>query len=283
MLKLGVWQTVKIQRITPIGAYVNDDEAAHDDILLPIRQVDKKAKAGDELRVFLYRDSDDRLITTINPVKILWHEVKRLEVIDVNSVGAFLDWGLEKDLFLPFQEQVSKVKTGDHVLVALVEDITRRLLATMKITPFLKTDSTYRLNDFVQGTIYALDDNNQGLVAVDDCYQGILSKSNDHNQLKLKQHVSGYVESITPEGVLVIKSRKHAYLVMDQDSILILEYLKAHDGFCELNDKSDPRRIVETFNLSKAAFKRAIGTLYKQKKITINPEGIRLANDAEAQ
>lgn len=177
-LKLGEKQTLVIVKKVEFGVYLATKEAPDDKVLLPAKQVPAGAKVGDEVEVFLYRDSSDRLIATTRTPKLIMGQVALLTVVQIGKVGAFLDWGLEKDLFLPFKQQTRKVKAGDQVLSSLYIDKSGRLCATMNVYEHLRTDSPYKKDDKVTGRIYEISKNFGAFVAVDDCFSALIPKRN---------------------------------------------------------------------------------------------------------
>ena len=203
--------------------------------------VPKDVEVGDPVEVFLYKDSSDRLIATTQEPKITLDELAVLKVADTGRIGAFLDWGLEKDLLLPFKEQTAKVKKGDEVLVALYVDKSGRLCATMKVYEKLRTDSPYKKDDHVEGIIYETSDNFGVFVAVDNCYSAL-----------------------------------KAFLQMDEDAALIMKRMEEYGGKLPFNDKADPELIKQEFGLSKNAFKRAVGRLLKEGRIKISEKNIEM-------
>ena len=174
MIRLGEIQTLRIIKKVDFGVYLYDGEDEAERVLLPIKQVPMQAQVGDEVEVFLYRDSKDRLITTTARPKLTLHHVARLKVAQVGKVGAFLDWGLEKELLLPYREQTRKVSAGEECLAALYIDKSNRLCATMNVYPYLSTESPYRKEDRVKGTVYEISRNFGAFVAVDDQYSGLI-------------------------------------------------------------------------------------------------------------
>ncbi len=275
MIQIGVRQSLTIVSETTFGVYLADEENKDYKVLLPRKQVPKEAKVGDALDVFVYRDSDDRLIATVNTPFLTLGETARLTVKQVTKIGAFLDWGLEKDLLLPFHEQTFRVAEGETCLAALYLDKSSRLCATMKVYPYLRTDSPYGEGDRVEGVVYDKSDNFGMFVAVDDRYSGLIPKKEVHGGLEPGRRVSCRVTSVRPDGKLNLSHREKAYLQMDEDAALVLETINAYDGVLPFNDKASPRIIERETGLSKAAFKRAVGRLLKQGRISITPTGIR--------
>ena len=268
---LGKKQTLAVVKKTEFGVYLGTEEER---VLLPRKQVPEGTQVGDEIEVFLYRDSKDRLIATTNEPKIQLGEVKLLRVKDTGAIGAFLDWGLEKDLFLPFKQQTVKVKKGDQCLVSLYVDKSGRLCATMKLYNRLRQDSPYKKDDVVRGTIYETSGNFGVFVAVDDCYSALIPKREAYGDLKVGQEIEARVSRVHEDGKLDLSVRKKAFLQMDEDAQKILEKMEELGGALPFTDKAAPEQIKEELGLSKNAFKRAVGRLLKEQKIQITEKAI---------
>ncbi len=270
MIEVGRSITLNISRITPQGAYLSDGER---DVLLPKKQVPSDTEPGDALTVFIYRDSKDRIISTINEPFIHLHEVARLKVKETTKIGAFLDIGLERDLLLPFHEMTSKHEAGDSVLVAMYADKSDRLCATEKIYEYLKKDAPYKKDDEVSGTLYEISRNFGAFVAVDDEYSALIPAREFAGEAGPGDKVTCRVTGVLEDGRLNLSIRKKAYLQMGDDAGKIYEMI-IRDGRLPFTDKADPGIIKEETGLSKAAFKRAVGHLLKEKKIIIKEDGI---------
>lgn len=284
MLELGKKQRLSIIKKVDFGVYLAEHmpaggEAAKDmeKVLLPAKQVPEEFDVGDSLEVFLYKDSKDRLIATVNKPLITLGEVARLKVAQVTKIGAFLSWGLEKDLFLPFKEQTKRVKTGEEILAALYVDKSGRLAATMKLYPYLETGADYAKDDMVTGTVYELARGFGAYVAVDDRYQGMIPAKEPWNGIEPGDEITARVTAVKEDGKLDLSLRQKAYMQMDPDGEKILAILKEKGGCLLLGDKSSPEEIREALGMSKNEFKRAIGHLYKQKQIRIGEKEIHLA------
>lgn len=277
MMELGKYQTLEVVKKTDFGLYLSEigTDGKHS-VLLPQKEAPDKIQIGDQLKVFLYRDSEDREIATTAQVPVTIGELAVLEVKEVNQIGAFLDWGLLKDLFLPFKEQTRKVEKGDKVLITLYLDKSNRLAATMKVYDLLSTNSPYKKNDLVTGIVYEIIDTFGIFVAVDNQYSGMIPKNEIFSPIKIGDTIQARVINVREDGKLTLSLREKAYIQMDSDAVMIVEKLKAADGFLPYHDKSDPDQIKREFNISKNAFKRAIGRLYKAGTINITEEGIRL-------
>ena len=276
MIELGKTQCLNVVKIVDFGIYLGTEE---DKVLLPKKQVPQDIEVGDALTVFVYRDSSDRLIATTKTPKLELGQIAKLKVSEVGKIGAFLDWGLEKDLLLPYSEQVVKVQKGEKYLVGLYIDKSDRLCATMKVYDFLRTDSPYKTDDIVEGTVYGKNPEYGVFVAVDNKYNGMLQNKEIVRKLRIGEKVQARVLSVREDGKLNLSLREKAYLQMDVDSAKILEKLKENDGFLPYHDKSAPEDIRSEFGMSKNEFKRAIGRLYKSKKIKISKTGIELTEE----
>ncbi len=270
---LGKKVRLMIIKEVEFGVYLGN---SREKVLLPKKQVPCGVEAGDPVEVFLYKDSSDRLIATTNEPKITLGELAVLKVADVGKIGAFLDWGLEKDLLLPFREQTAKVKKGDEVLSALYVDKSGRLCATMKVYERLRQDSPYQKDDEVEGIIYDTSDNFGVFVAVDDRYSALIPRREAYGSLKVGDRVHARVTKVKEDGKLDLAVRKKAFLQMDTDVQMIVERMDEYGGRLPFTDKADPEKIKKEFGMSKNAFKRAIGRLLKEGQIEICEKSIEI-------
>ena len=266
MIELGKTQCLNIVKVTDFGVYLGTEE---DKVLLPKKQVPDDVEVGDALTVFVYRDSSDRLIATTNKPKIQLGELKRLKVSQITGIGAFLDWGLEKDLLLPFREQVRKVCPGEECLVALYLDKSKRLCATMKVYHYLRTDSPYEKDQKVTGTLYEISDNFGAFVAVDNCYSALIPKKEPLGNARVGDTVEARVTEVLKDGKLSLSLREKAYIQMNEDARKLLKLLEEQGGELPVGDKSSPEKIKELTGMSKNEFKRAAGNLYKQRLVQV--------------
>ena len=274
MIELGKRQKLKIVKEVEFGVYLGDEK---EKVLLPKKQVPEGAKKDDELEVFIYRDSSDRPIATVRTPKLMAGETAALSVSDVTDIGAFLDWGLEKDLFLPFKQQTAKVKPGDECLVALYIDKSSRLCATMKVYHHLQTDSPYRKNDTVTGRVYELSGNFGAFVAVDDKYSALIPKKEMYGGKKYQvgDMVTARVADVKEDGKLELAVRQKAYLQMEEDADRLMGIIDSHGGVLPFSDKADPELIRRETGMSKNEFKRALGGLYKCRRVEIGESSVR--------
>ncbi len=284
-MRLGEIQELEVVKITENGVYLADPDGQTEPlapglpelrrVLLPRNQVPKQAEPGMHIRVFLYRDSEDRPIATTTMPPLTLGRVAMLPVREVTRIGAFLSWGLAKDLFLPFKEQIARVKAGDNVLVALYLDKSSRLCATARVYDYLLTDSDYKVNDHVSGTVYELIDSFGAFVAVDNRYSALIPKQELFRPLKVGDFIEARVSNVHEDGKLTLSLREQTHIQITDDAAAVYEKLVTAGGFLPYHDKTDPEVIKREFSLSKNAFKRAIGHLMKEGKLTISNSGIK--------
>lgn len=276
MIRLGETQEMVIVKQVRFGVYLApSEEEMEDRVLLPKRQVPEGAALGDKVTVFIYRDSQDRLIATVREPKLVMGKVAELTVAQMGKIGAFLDWGLEKDLLLPFRQQRGEVSQGDKVLVSLYIDKSDRLCATMNVYDSLRTDSPYRREDRVTGRVYEMSKNFGAFVAVDNLYSALIPMKELYGPVELGQDVTARVIEVRRDGKLTLSVRDKAYLQMDRDAEVIWALLERQGGELPFTDKAEPELIKEETGMSKNEFKRAVGRLLKERKIEIGESGIR--------
>lgn len=272
-MRLGERQVLTVVKKVDFGVYLGRDEER---VLLPKEQVPEGIEAGDPIEVFLYKDSSDRMIATTREPKLTLGRLAVLEVVDVGRIGAFLDWGLEKDLLLPFKEQTTKVEKGDRCLVSLYIDKSGRLCATMKVYPLLQTDSPYKKGDTVHGTVYEISREFGVFVAVDNKYSALIPRREVYGRMYPGQELEARVAAVKADGKLDLSIRHRIPEQMDADAQKIVEHMEKNGGVLPFTDKADPERIRDELGMSKAAFKRAVGRLLKQGKINIGETKITL-------
>ncbi len=297
-MKVGEIQTLVIVKIVDFGVYLSDlpddgnrsrsvvngsaavsdgrGKAEETRVLLPAKQVPAGARVGDKLEVFLYRDSDDRMIATTRKPRLTVGGLAALRVAQVTKLGAFLDWGLEKDLFLPYKEQLRKVAAQDEILVTMYVDKSGRLCATMRgLYPLLGTGSPYRAGDSVNGRVYEFSRNFGTFVAVDDRYSAMIPVHEDTSSLRIGDVIRGTVSNVKEDGKLDLTLRKKAYEEIDTDAETVMDLIEHYGGELPFNDKADPEVIRREAHMSKSAFKRAVGRLYKERRVEFAGQGIR--------
>lgn len=270
---LGKKVRLMIVKEVEFGVYLGNSQ---EKVLLPKKQVPRGVEAGDPVEVFLYKDSSDRLIATTSEPKITLGELAVLTVADVGKIGAFLDWGLEKELLLPFKEQTRRVSAGEECLVALYIDKSSRLCATMNVYPYLATDSPYRKEDRVKGTVYEISRNFGAFVAVDDRYSGLIPQRELYGAVQIGDVIDARVTEVKEDGKLTLSIREKAYLQIEKDAQKVLEIIESFDGAMPFTDKASPEVIRRETQMSKNEFKRAVGHLLKEGLIQITEHAIRL-------
>ncbi|MDR3540971.1 MAG: S1-like domain-containing RNA-binding protein [Desulfosporosinus sp.] len=276
MIKIGKFQDLKIANFTSFGAYLDAGTGVrHDNILLPIKQLPEDSKEGDELEVFIYRDSEERLIATLKKPLAQLGELAYLKVTAKTQIGAFLDIGLERGLFLPFHEQKYPIQMGKSYLVKVYLDKSQRLCATTEIYEYLSAESPYQKNDKVSGTVYSVNPEIGVFIAVDNKYMGLIPLNEYFSDLREGDHVEARVIRVREDGKLDLSLRELSYIQVDNDTLKILQGIKNHAGFLSLNDKSSPLEIQSRLQMSKAAFKRAVGKLLKENKVMQTDGGLK--------
>ena len=282
MIELGKKQILTVIKKVDFGVYLADTKEMpesgadrEEKVLLPIKQVPEDTQLNDSLTVFVYRDSQDRLISTTREPALEVGGLALLTVKQVGKIGAFLDWGLEKDLFLPYKEQTRPVKPGEQCLVSLYVDKSGRLCATMKVYHYLRTDSPYHKDDKVEGFVYEVSKNFGMFVAVDNCYSALIPKTEPAGSVREGERITARVTEVKEDGKLSLSVREKAYIQMNTDAEKLLELIEKEGGRLSVGDKSAPELIREKTGMSKNEFKRAAGNLYKQRLVVIEENCIR--------
>ncbi|MBQ9142552.1 MAG: S1 RNA-binding domain-containing protein [Lachnospiraceae bacterium] len=276
MIRLGEKQKLVIVKRVDFGVYLAPSkEEAEERVLLPGKQVPEDSAIGDAIEVFVYRDSKDRLIATTNTPKLEMGQVAELTVSQVSKFGAFLDWGLEKDLLLPYKQQLIRVQPGDNVLVALYIDKSGRLCATMNVYPNLRADSPYKKDEQVRGRVYTISEEFGAFVAVDNIYSALIPKKEMYGKVRIGEDITARVTEVKADGRLSLSIRDKAYLQMEKDAAEVLSIIDSYDGVLPFNDKVSPEIIKRETGMSKNEFKRAVGNLLKAGKIEITEKVIR--------
>ena len=270
-METGKWNTLRIDRIKEVGAYLTDGK---EDVLLPSRQVPRDAEIGDNLRVFIYKDSSDRPIATTREPYITVGEIRRLKCKSVGSIGAFMDCGLERDVLLPFKEQIGEVKQEKSYLVYMYVDKTGRLAVSMKVGDKLKPNDRYKKGDMVKGTVYSIKKDMGAFVAIDDELTGLIHKSEIFDSLYVGDIVECRVVKVRDDGKTDLAMRQEIPVQMIADAEMVYDIIKSYGGRLPFNDKASAELIKKEFGISRNAFKRAVGHLYKEKKIEITENSI---------
>lgn len=279
MIKYGEYNRLKINREVEFGAYLIDEESEQE-VLIPKRYIPENAQIGDEIEVFVYFDSEDRIIATTETPKAQVGEFAYLKVVAVARVGAFLDWGLAKDLMLPYSEQKRKVYTGSHYLVRIyVDEKTNRIVATTKVGKHLEDSVLDELELGQEVDLIVCDDSYLGYeVIINNKFVGLLYKNEVFRNLQPGERTKGYVKKIRWDDFKVdVRLQPDGYGQVDIAAEKVLKALQESGGFLPLSDKSAPEQIYAELQMSKKVFKKAIGGLYKDRKIMLTNEGIRLS------
>lgn len=273
---IGEYNTLKVNRFTDNGAYLIDSES--EEVLLPNKYVAQDLGIGDEIRVFVYTDSQDRNVaTTLTPNAII-KEFACMKVKDTSQYGAFLDWGLEKDLFVPFSEQERKLRKGQWVTVYLyLDSITKRVAASARIHMFLSREVEGLSEGDEVDLIIGETTINGVRVIINQKFQGLLYENETFEELIKGSKRKGYIKKLREDAKIDVTLRKGGMHDLEAGAQKILDYLNSHNGHLPLHDKSSPEEIQELLQMSKKNFKKSIGILYKQKKISLDNQEVKLA------
>jgi len=275
MLELGKKHTLQVVKETGFGVYLAEGADEQEKVLLPGKEVPEGTGIGTKLDVFLYKDSKDRLIATVREPLLTMERPAVLRVKDVTKIGAFLDWGLEKDLFLPFRQQTKRVREGEECLVSLYIDKSSRLCATMNVYEDLRCDSPYKKDDHVKGRIYQISEQFGVFVAVDDLYSALIPRKEAAGTYEIGDTVEARVTAVKADGKLDLSVREKAYLQMEKDAETVMGVIEEFSGVLPFNDKASPEVIKRELGMSKNAFKRAVGRLLKEGRVEITEHAVR--------
>lgn len=275
MTQLGQYATLEVVKIVDFGFYLDAGELG--EILLPKRQIKEPPQVGDEVEVFIYLDSKDLPIATTKRPRAKVGDFAHLTVKDVGRFGAFLDWGLEKDLLVPFGEQHRPLEVGDTCIVYVyVDDIDHRITASSKIDKYLEEDGTDKFKANEEVSLLIANNTDLGLKAIiNNSHWGLIYKDDIFGQISFGQRKKGFIKQVRSDGKINI-SFNGGKVTRDKNAHVIMNYLSKNEGYAPFHDKTDPKLISRAFGISKAAFKKAIGGLYKNKEIVIEKNGIRL-------
>jgi uncharacterized protein len=275
MVRIGKISTLEVVKFTDQGVYL--DGGPYGEILLPNRYVPENCNEGDDVDVFIYFDSEDRIVASTDFPFGMVDEFAYLKVVAVTGVGAFLDWGLPKDLLSPFREQAQKMEQGKSYIVRIyVDKVTGRIVASSKLNHFLNLDEVnFAVGDEVSLLISNRTDLGYNAI-INGTHLGILYSNEIFKPIKTGDKVTGFIKKIREDGKIDLSLEKQGYEKVDPVLDVIVAKLKENDGFLAVSDKSDPELIVKLFGISKKTYKKAVGALYKNKQITIEDNGIRL-------
>ncbi|MBN8720673.1 MAG: RNA-binding protein [Sediminibacterium magnilacihabitans] len=279
MIRVGTYQVLKVNRKVEFGFYLDDGVEG---ILLPKRLAPKALKAGDEVRVFVYHDSDNRLIATTQEAKGSVGDIVKLTVVAVTRQGAFLDWGLMKDLFVPTSKQLGGMRVGAEYLVKIyLDEMTGRVAATEKIEALLSNDElTVKEMELVDLVAYRPTELGYSMI-INNKHTGLLHNNEIFRELHPGDKMKGFIKTIRPDNKIDVVLGKPGFQKVEDESAKILRLLQEHDGYLPYHDKSDPQEIYDFFGMSKKAFKMTTGSLYKLRKIEFTKTGIRLLHQEE--
>lgn len=272
-MELGKKQTLKVVKLTDYGVRLGTED---ENVLLPKNEVPDGTAVGDSIEIFLCRDSEERLVATLKMPVAQVGEIGLMSVSEVTQYGAFLEWGLGKELFLPYREQTHKVAPGEKVVIRVYTDKSDRLCGSMKIYDYLQCDGNYAADDRVRGLVYKYDSGYGAFVAVDNKYNGLILQKELTKKIQVGEQVEARVKSVRPDGKLELSLRNKAYLQMDEDAEKICRFMENNGGELGYTEKVSPEKIREDFEMSKSEFKRAIGRLLKERRITIGENNIFL-------
>lgn len=273
MIELGKIQQLKIAQESDYGFYLTDEEESTL-VLLPNKFVTADMNLDDEIEVFIFKDSEDRLTATTQTPDLVLGEINYLNVVDITEIGAFLDWGLDKDLFLPFKEQKDPVEIGQSYVVGLYLDKSNRLCATTRVYDLLSTNHSFEVNQKVSCIVYQNNHSLGALVAVENKFHGLIPARELTQRLEIGQTIECRISSIREDNKLILSLKEKINEQIFIDSEIIYKKLESNNGFLPFNDKSSPDSIKSEFKMTKNAFKRAVGKLLKDKKIEFKDFGI---------
>ena len=275
-MELGKVNRLTLVKLVDFGAYLAEEMEDQERVLLPAKQVPQGIGQGDSLDVFLYKDSSDRLIATMARPLAMVDQFALMKVKELTKIGAFLDWGLEKDLLLPYRQMLGRVEAGDQILARVYVDKSQRLAASMKeIYPMLRSDSPYQAGDEVRARVYEFSRDFGTFVAVDDIYSAMIPRHEDARQLRIGDQISCRVTGVKRDGKLDVSIRGKSYETIGEDAEAILRLLESYAGVLPFTEKASSEVIRRETGLSKNAFKRAVGHLYKEGRVSIEDGKIR--------
>tara|TARA_R110002051_G_scaffold86275_2_gene152043 strand:+ start:628 stop:1461 length:834 start_codon:yes stop_codon:yes gene_type:complete len=276
MIKLGDWNTLTIKRDTSVGLFLGLEDSDND-VLLPNKYVPEIYEIGDQLTVFCYLDFDERPVLTNLKPYIIRDTFQLLKVVEVNNIGAFLDWGLEKHLLVPFKEQRIRMQEGQwYVVYCYLDDKSFRLVASNKLDKFLNNENlTIQLNDEVDLIVTRQNDLGWDVI-INNSHKGLVYSNEVFKKIAVGDSIKGYIKNIRPDHKIDVSLQPIGYESIEPAANIIYQKLKTEGGFLKLHDKSSPEEISAKLQMSKKIFKKSIGTLYKDRKIEIKPDGIYL-------
>lgn len=276
-IQVGAYNTLQVTRKVDFGFYLEDGAEG---ILLPKRFAPRTLRVGDELTVFVYHDSDNRLIATTQKANAVVGEIARMKCVSVTKQGAFLDWGLMKDLFVPKSKQLGGMREGVSYLVKLyIDEQTGRVAATEKIDALLSNDElTVKEKDIVDLVVYRRSELGY-VVIINNLHTGLLHSNEIFTELQPGDKLTGFIKTIRPDNKIDVVAGKPGFQKVEDEGSKILRLLQENNGYLPYHDKSDPQEIYDFFGMSKKTFKMTTGNLYKQQKIVFTKTGIQLVGE----
>jgi len=278
MIEIGKYNTLTIDRDTQVGLFLTDGK---DDVLLPNKYVPKVFEIGEEITVFVYLDHEERPVATTLQPYILLNEFALLRVNYTNNIGAFMDWGMEKDILVPFKEQARPMEKGKRYLIYLyMDEKTNRLVASSKTNQFLSNENlTLEVGEEVDLIVSHITDLGINVI-INEKHKGLVYKDEVYDErIRTGDRTHGFIKTIRPDGKIDVSLQKLGFENIEPNAEKILDELRANRGFLRLNDNSHPEDIKTVLKMSKKTFKKAIGTLYKQKLIELKDDGIYLIKE----
>jgi predicted RNA-binding protein (virulence factor B family) len=278
MIEVGKINELTILRETDVGLFLGDKEG--NEVLLPKSRLDAAYNVNNKLDVFVYTDSDARLIASAKKPAVQLNQFALLRVKTLNEVGAFMDWGLEKDLFVPYNEQKYDFLEGKfYVVYVYLDDVSKRITGSNKLDKFVITDDI-KLEGGAEVDILIVEESQLGFSCIiNGMYKGLIYHNDIFQDLFIGDELSAYVKTIRPDGLIDISLQKSGFKNVLTATEIVMEYLENNNGFLNLHDKSSPEEITAKFRMSKATYKKAIGILYRHRKVLIKPDGVYLVEN----
>ncbi len=278
MIEIGKVNTLTVLRETAVGFYLGDDEG--NEVLLPNSYIKVKPIVKEKIEAFIYKDSEDRLIATLRKPVVKLNDFACLRVSSVSEIGAFLDWGLEKDLFVPYSEQKFNMEEGRYYVVRVyLDDVSKRIVGSSKLDKFISNEDL-KLEGGQEVEVMITEESPLGYSCIiNGMYKGLIYHNDVYQDLFVGDELIAYVKMIREDKLVDISLQKGGFKNVLSATEIILEYLEEHDGFMDLHDKSSPEEIAEKFAMSKATFKKSIGVLYRHRKVLIKPDGVYLVKE----
>lgn len=282
MIEIGKINTLTVSRETTAGYYLRDDD--NNEVLLPASFLKTQPKNREKLDVFIYSDSENRLIASTRRPIVLLNEFACLRVNAVTDMGAFMEWGLEKDLFVPFSEQKFPMEANKYYVVRVfLDEVSNRIVGSGKLDKFLETENI-KLEGGQEVEVMIAEESSLGYTCIiNGTYKGLIYHNDVYQDLFVGDELIAYVKMIREDKLIDISLQKGGFKNVLAATDIILDYLEKHDGYLNLHDKSSPEEIAEKFSMSKATFKKSIGVLYRHRKVLIKPDGVYLVSPADAE